>query len=92
MIAAELEQRLETKVRARVTERILREARVEDQIATALRTIKRPSDASLVKGIRQLFRHKPEKEGAPTSRPSQASEQRCQGCNRTAEQLGGGWP
>jgi hypothetical protein len=62
VIAAELEQRIESKMRARVTERILREARVEDQIATALRTIKRPSGASLVKGIWQLFRHKPESE------------------------------
>jgi hypothetical protein len=47
VIATELEDRLEAKVRSVVTERILREARLDDQVRTALAAIKRPTAAVL---------------------------------------------
>jgi hypothetical protein len=62
VITDELEQRLDKKVRAAVTERILREAGYETQVAEALAGIKRPSGVSLTKGINKLFAGKPEAE------------------------------
>ena len=60
VIVAELETRLESKVRAEVTERILREARVEEQIADALAAITRPDAAELQAGIEDLYECEPE--------------------------------
>jgi hypothetical protein len=62
VIAAELEKRLDSKVRAVITERILREARLDDQVAAALAEIDRPDVAELTVGIKQLFEHNPEHE------------------------------
>ena len=62
VIVAELEERLESKVRAAVTERILREAGLEDQIAAVLKAIERPNAADLKNRIRQLFENNPERE------------------------------
>ena len=62
VVAAEFEARLATKVRASITERILREAGIEDQIAEAVDAIKRPSGASLVKGIKSMFDRNSERE------------------------------
>jgi hypothetical protein len=62
VIGAELETQLENKVRDAVTERILREARVEDQIAAALAAITRPDAAELQAGIEDLFEREPEAE------------------------------
>ena len=59
---AELDERIETKVRAAVTERILREAGFEDQVAAAIAAIKKPSAAVLAKGIKQLFKQKADRE------------------------------
>jgi aminoglycoside phosphotransferase (APT) family kinase protein len=61
-LAAEFAARLEAKVRAAVTERILREARAEDQIAAALAAIDRPDAADLKNGIEDLFADEPEAE------------------------------
>ena len=58
----ELDRRIEAKVRAAVTERILREARFEGQVATAIAAIKKPSAAVLAKGIKQLFKQKADRE------------------------------
>jgi hypothetical protein len=54
-IAAELEDQLAAAVRVAVSERILREAKAEQQIARALRKIKRPAALALVKGIKAMF-------------------------------------
>jgi hypothetical protein len=62
VIVDELERRLEAKMRATITERILREAGLEEQIAAALAAIKRPSAADLRDGIKQLFDSEPESE------------------------------
>jgi hypothetical protein len=62
VIVAELEAQLESKVRAIVTERILREAEVEKQIVAALATIERPSAANLTDGIERLFKSDPERQ------------------------------
>ena len=62
LIATELEERLEQKIRAAVMEQILREAGFEDQVAETLAAIKRPSGVALIKGIKKLFAHKPESE------------------------------
>jgi hypothetical protein len=62
MITDELEERLEDKVRAVVTERILREAGFENQVAEALAAIERPSAAQMTAGIGELFADKPEAE------------------------------
>lgn len=69
----ELDRRIEAKVRAAVTERILREARFEGQVATAIAAIKKPSAAVLAKGIKQLFKQKPIASGATTSKPLRLS-------------------
>jgi hypothetical protein len=61
VIAAELEERLEAKVRGAITEGILREAGLEDQIVETIKAIeKRPSGGGLVQGIKGLFKRKAE--------------------------------
>ena len=62
VLTAELDARIENKVRAAVSERILREARFEGQVATAIAAIKKPSAATLAKGIKQLFKQKADRE------------------------------
>ena len=62
MLAAELDERIESKVRAAITERILREAGFEDQVAAAIAAIKKPTAAALAKGIKQLFEQEPDRE------------------------------
>jgi hypothetical protein len=53
---------LRPKVRAIVTERILREPRVDGQVAAALAAIARPDAATLQAGIEDLFEDAPESE------------------------------
>jgi hypothetical protein len=62
VIEAELNKGIEAKVRAAITERILREAGIESQVATAIAAIEKPSPAVLAEGIRQLFRQEPDRE------------------------------
>jgi hypothetical protein len=62
VITAELQATLEAKMRAIITERILREARFEDQVAAALGAIKQPTTADLTAGIQELFESDPERE------------------------------
>ena len=62
VLAAELEERLKSKVPEAITERILREAGCEEQVTTALKAIKRPSGEKLAKGIKELFAREPERE------------------------------
>jgi hypothetical protein len=63
----ELAKHVAEKVRASVTERILREANVERQIADAIKAIKTPKAAALAKGIEQSFTASPQRNGAITS-------------------------
>jgi hypothetical protein len=58
----ELAKILEAKVRADLTERILREAGFEDQVAATIAAIKPPEAAKLVDGIEQLFEREPDRE------------------------------
>ena len=53
---------LAKETREAVIERILREARLDDQVAEALAAIERPTGATLAKGISKLFRRLPESE------------------------------
>jgi hypothetical protein len=56
VLEAELDQCVEDRVRAAVTERILREAGVDGQIITAIASIKKPKAGALAKGIKQMFK------------------------------------
>ena len=55
VLEEELSARIEKKVRDAVTERILREANVDAQVAAALADIETPDSATLANGIKQLF-------------------------------------
>jgi hypothetical protein len=58
VLKTELDQCIEARVRAAVTERILREAGVDDQITAVVASIKAPTTATLVNGIKELFERK----------------------------------
>jgi hypothetical protein len=62
VLAAELEERIEEKLRANITERILREARIDAQVAEAIAAIEKPTPAALAEGIRELFESEPDRE------------------------------
>ena len=62
VLKTELEERLEATARTVITERILREAKLEDQIRKALKSITRPAPAALKTGIAAMFRSQPEQE------------------------------
>jgi hypothetical protein len=55
VIAGEFEDELAATVRAAVIQRILREAKAEQQVAKALLKIKRPTGPSIVKSIKAMF-------------------------------------
>jgi hypothetical protein len=62
VLDAELDERIEFKVRASITERILREASLENQVAAAIAEIEKPNAAVVAEGIRRLFQQKPDSE------------------------------
>jgi hypothetical protein len=62
VLQAELAERLEDGVRADLTERILREADLDVQVAAALAAIKPPSGATLKRGITRLFEQEADRE------------------------------
>jgi hypothetical protein len=62
VLTAELDRRIEDKVRDDIRERILREARFEDQVTEAIAAIKKPSATDLAKSIKRLYQHEPERE------------------------------
>jgi hypothetical protein len=62
VIAAELEQQLEANVRATLTERILGEAKLDDQVAKVLGKIKRPAGDVLVESVKASLERDPEHE------------------------------
>jgi Topoisomerase 6 subunit A/Spo11, Toprim domain len=62
VLEAELKDRIEQKTRAAVTERILSEAGLDDQVEAAVAAIKTPRAATLVTGIKRLFKTQPERD------------------------------
>jgi hypothetical protein len=58
VLTAELNQRVEQKVRATLTERILREAGLDRQVEATVAAIKQPSAEALAKGIRRSFKQR----------------------------------
>jgi hypothetical protein len=60
VLEAELAERIEQKVRAAVTKRILREASFENQVAAAIAAIEKPDGAILAEGIKDLFKQEPD--------------------------------
>jgi hypothetical protein len=62
VLEAELANRIEQKTRAAITERILREAGLDDQVKAAVAAIKPPRAATLIKDIKRLFKTKPDRD------------------------------
>jgi len=62
VLETELKERVEKKVREAVAARILREANVDAQVAAALADIEPPDGVALTKGIKQLFKRRPDAE------------------------------
>ena len=62
VLEQELAERIESKVRAAITERILREAELDDQVAAAIAAIKTPDGAKLARDIARLFKRQPDRE------------------------------
>ena len=64
VMAQELDERVEDKVRAAITERILREARLDDQVVAAVAAIepKKPGGAELAKGVERLFKREQDRQ------------------------------
>ena len=62
VLEAELAKRIDTKVRAALTERILREAGFERQVADTIAKIKTPKATTLAKDIKQMFKREADRE------------------------------
>jgi hypothetical protein len=62
VLEAELDEKIADKVRASITERVLREANVDAQVASALAEIEKPDGAALAAGTKQLFEEMPDAE------------------------------
>jgi hypothetical protein len=78
VLEQELADRIESKVREAITERILREAKLDDQVAAAIAAIKTPDGAGLARDIKRLFEQQSDREWrdaieAEASRSSRAA-------------------
>ena len=62
VLEQDLAERIESKVRAEITERILREAKLHDQVTAAIAAIKTPDGAKLARDIARLFKRQPDAE------------------------------
>jgi hypothetical protein len=62
VLETELATGIEAKVRTKITERILREAGFEAQVAAAVAAITKPNGAALAEGIDNMFVRAPERE------------------------------
>ncbi len=62
VLETELKERIVQKTRAAITERILREAGLDDQVKAAVAAIKPPTAAALIKDIKRLFKTEPERD------------------------------
>jgi hypothetical protein len=83
ILEAELNARIEKKVRDSVVERVLREANVDSQVTAALADIETPDGTALAKGITQLF------EGRPDAEWRDHVETVAIDCTRAADDAGG---
>jgi hypothetical protein len=61
VLEAELAERLDAKIRADLTEQILREGNFEARVADTIAATKTPKAATLAKGIAKLFKREPER-------------------------------
>ena len=73
VLEQELADQIERKVRADITERVLREAGIDDQVAAAIAAIKTPGGAALARDIASCSSASRTPSGATTSRRSCAS-------------------
>jgi len=62
VLDAELDERVETRIRAALTEQILREAGFEERVAAAVAAVEKPDAAALEKGVKRLFKRQPDAE------------------------------
>jgi hypothetical protein len=62
VLEGDLAARAEKKVRAEITERILREAGLDFQVAAAMAALKLPDGKALARGIARLFKDRPDAE------------------------------
>ena len=62
VLEQELADRIESGVRAKITERILREANIDGRVAAAIAAIKTPDGAKLAQDIKRLFKRQPDLE------------------------------
>ena len=62
VLEGDLAARAEKKVRAEITERILREARLDFQVAAAMAALELPDGEELARGIARLFKDRPDAE------------------------------
>jgi Topoisomerase 6 subunit A/Spo11, Toprim domain len=62
VLESELQERIENKVREAITERILREANIDAQVAAALADIDKPDADTLAEGVERLFDERPDAE------------------------------
>jgi hypothetical protein len=60
VLEEELAERIEQKIRAAVTERILREANVDGQVAAAIAEIESPDSTALSAGVKELLKTTPD--------------------------------
>jgi hypothetical protein len=62
VLEQELAESIETKLREAITERIMREAKIDEQVAAAVAEIKMPANAELARHIARLFKRKADSE------------------------------
>jgi Topoisomerase 6 subunit A/Spo11, Toprim domain len=62
VLEKELAERIERKLRQAITERILREAGLDDQVTAAIAAIEKPGASALERGIKELFERQPDRE------------------------------
>ena len=62
VLESDLEGSIERKIRAAITERVLREANINAQVTAALADIQKPRAATLTEGVKKLFEDEPELE------------------------------
>lgn len=62
VLEQELADRIESKLRELITQLILREAKVDDQVAAAIAQLQTPDGDKLVQDVEQLFEHESDRE------------------------------
>jgi hypothetical protein len=60
VLEEELAERIEQKLRDAITERVLREAHVDGQVAAAVAAIETPDSIALAAGVKELFKTAPD--------------------------------